>query len=71
MEATALPNRREQRKQEIRTRILDAAYALFSAHGVEPTSVEQICIEANVARRTFYGYYGNKQALLQIGRAHV
>lgn len=66
MEATeSLPGRREKRKQEIRKRIEDAAYELFRKQGIEDTSIEQICVAADVARRTFYGHYPNKQALLQ------
>lgn len=66
MEAqAALPGRREKRKQEIRSRILDAAYDLFLDQGIECTSVEQICATADVARRTFYGYYNNKESLLR------
>jgi AcrR family transcriptional regulator len=57
--------RREKRKQEIRNRIQDAAYALFRDHGIKDTSIEQICTAADVARRTFYGYYPDKQALLR------
>ena len=56
--------RREKRKQEIRARIEDAAYRLFQRHGIEDTSIEQICQEADVARRTFYGHFPNKHALL-------
>ena len=56
--------RREKRKQEIRTRIEDAAYTLFKTRGIEETSIEQICVEADVARRTFYGHFPNKHALL-------
>jgi AcrR family transcriptional regulator len=56
--------RREKRKQEIRTRIEDAAYTLFQRQGIEDTSIEQICVEADVARRTFYGHFTNKHALL-------
>jgi AcrR family transcriptional regulator len=62
--ATAPVGRREQRKLEIRARIEDAAYKLFRLQGVEDTSIEQICVEADVARRTFYGHYSNKHALL-------
>ena len=66
MDATeSLPGRREKRKQEIRNRIEDAAYDLFRKQGIEETSIEQICVAADVARRTFYGHYPNKQALLQ------
>jgi AcrR family transcriptional regulator len=56
--------RREKRKIEIRTRIEDAAYKLFKQQGAEETSIEQICVEADVARRTFYGHFANKHALL-------
>lgn len=56
--------RREKRKLEIRSRIEDAAYKLFKQQGVEDTSIEQICVEADVARRTFYGHFTNKHALL-------
>jgi AcrR family transcriptional regulator len=56
--------RREKRKQEIRGRIEEAAYALFQRQGIEDTSIEQICVEADVARRTFYGHFTNKHALL-------
>ena len=65
MNTATLPvGRREKRKLEIRARIEDAAYKLFRLQGVEETSIEQICVEADVARRTFYGHYSNKHALL-------
>ena len=65
METVSAPlGRREQRKLEIRARIEDAAYRLFRQQGIEETSIEQICVEADVARRTFYGHYANKHALL-------
>ncbi len=63
-ETEAPLGRREKRKQEIRSRIEDAAYRLFRLQGIEDTSIEQICIEADVARRTFYGHFPNKHTLL-------
>ena len=60
-----LPSRREKRKLEIRARIEGAAYDLFKSQGIDDTSIEQICSNADVARRTFYGHYPNKQALLE------
>ena len=60
----APPGRREKRKQELRSRIEDAAYKLFKRNGIEETSIEQICVEADVARRTFYGHFPNKHALM-------
>lgn len=62
--AEAPQGRREKRKQEIRARIEEAAYRLFRDQGIEETSIEQICVAADVARRTFYGYFPNKHALL-------
>lgn len=65
MDTVAAPlRRREKRKQEIRHRIEDAAYRLFRERGIDETSIEQICVEADVARRTFYGHFPNKHALL-------
>ena len=65
MDTVAAPlRRREKRKQEIRQRIEDAAYRLFRERGIDETSIEQICVEADVARRTFYGHFPNKHALL-------
>ncbi len=55
---------RERRKQEVRSRINDAAIELFSEYGCEPVTVEEICEAAQVARKTFYNYYQNKQELL-------
>lgn len=55
---------RERRKREMRSRICDAAIALFADKGCEPTTVEEICEQADVARKTFYNYYPSKQHLV-------
>ena len=71
-DVTLNPGRREKRKLEIRNRIQEAAYALFKAQGIKDTSIEQVCTGADVARRTFYGYYPDKQALLrELSRTRV
>ncbi|WP_157976698.1 TetR/AcrR family transcriptional regulator [Parahaliea mediterranea] len=64
METSAPLDRREKRKLETRARIEEAAYALFERQGIEDTSIEMICREADVARRTFYSHFPNKHALL-------
>ncbi len=64
LENSAPPGRREKRKQEIRLRIEEAAYELFARNSIEETSIEQICVQADVARRTFYGHFPNKHALI-------
>ena len=56
--------RREKRKQQLRAQIEEAAYRLFKQHGIEETNIEQICLEADVARRTFYGHFPNKHTLI-------
>ncbi len=57
--------RRERRKREVHERIYDAARDLFSKHGYEATTIEQIAEEADVAQTTFFNHFQNKAALLQ------
>lgn len=47
-----------------RSRIQDAAVALFHEQGVEATSVNEIVKRANVAKGTFYVYYKDKKELI-------
>lgn len=47
-----------------RSRIQNAAVALFSEQGVEATSVNDIVRRANVAKGTFYIYYKDKKELI-------
>lgn len=37
---------------------------LFFKHGYSAVRVEQICLKANVCKRTFYKYYANKTSLV-------
>lgn len=61
---TVKPGRREQQKQEVRSRIHEAATELFSEKGCDPTMVDEICDRAGIARKTFYNYYSSKQELI-------
>lgn len=56
--------RRERRKQEIQSFILEAAIELFGTQGFEATTVEQICERADISRQTLYSYYPTKAHLL-------
>jgi TetR/AcrR family transcriptional regulator, cholesterol catabolism regulator len=56
-------SRRERKKEETKERIVDAAFALFRKHGVEATTVEQICERADVAKGTFFNYFPRKEAV--------
>ena len=56
--------RRERRKQEIQSFILEAAIELFGTQGYDATTVEQICERADISRQTLYSYYPTKALLL-------
>lgn len=58
-------SRREQRKQEIRESILNAAIVLFERDGIEATALDKIAIEAQTSRPTLYKYFPSKQALVR------
>ncbi|MGE2736043.1 TetR/AcrR family transcriptional regulator [Mycolicibacterium vaccae] len=55
---------RERKKAQTRLAIRQAAFALFEKQGYANTTVEQIAEAADVSPRTFYRYFGNKEALL-------
>jgi AcrR family transcriptional regulator len=57
--------RRERRKQEVRSRILQAAFTLFDEQGYGATSVEAICEQADVAYKTLFNHFESKQELLR------
>lgn len=47
-----------------RGRILEAAYALFSRHGVHSVGIDRIIAEADVAKATLYHHFASKEALV-------
>lgn len=53
----------QQRGEETRARILDAAAAGFAEQGYDGTSVAQICDRAGVSKGAFYHHFSSKQAL--------
>ena len=64
-QASAEPlSRRERRKQEVRSRIIEAAVDVFEKKGCEEATVEEICEMADVARKTFYNYFSDKTQLI-------
>jgi len=60
---TAYPRRR-LRAEQTRSRVLDAAAALFIERGYVATTVEAIAARADVAPETVYSRFGNKRTLL-------
>jgi AcrR family transcriptional regulator len=53
----------QQRGEETRNRILDAALASFSRYGYDAASVSEICRRAGVTKGGFYYHFPSKQAL--------
>jgi len=53
----------QQRSEETRTKILEAAVKLFSARGFNAASVDEICAEAGISKGAFYHHFESKQAL--------
>jgi AcrR family transcriptional regulator len=55
---------RRERGEQTRSRIIDAAYRLFSQHGYEATTVQAVADEAGVAVQTVYFTFHTKAGLL-------
>lgn len=53
----------QQRSEETRANILDAAAKLFSTRGFAAASVDEICTEAGISKGAFYHHFASKQAL--------
>jgi AcrR family transcriptional regulator len=50
--------------QRARGRILEAAYELFSHHGIQAVGVDEIIRQSGVAKATFYHHFASKDALV-------
>ena len=53
----------QQRSEETRTKIIEAAIKLFSNNGYNKASVDDICAEAGVSKGAFYHHFPSKQAV--------
>jgi AcrR family transcriptional regulator len=53
----------QQRSEETRARIMEAAIKLFSTRGYNKASVDDICEEAGISKGAFYHHFKSKQAL--------
>jgi AcrR family transcriptional regulator len=53
----------QQRSEETRARLLQAASKQFSTNGYDAASVDEICAEAGVSKGAFYHHFPSKQAV--------
>ncbi|CAN5154817.1 hypothetical protein BH11ACT3_BH11ACT3_25050 [soil metagenome] len=53
---------RERKKAQTRHAIHEAAYGLVKEQGLEGTTIDQICQQADVSSRTFFNYFPSKTA---------
>jgi len=57
-------DRMERKKKETRRKIVAAAIELFQRQGFNNTTMEQIAIKADIARKTLYNYFPAKEAIV-------
>ena len=60
--------RREQRKDDTRRALEEAALRRFASDGYDATSVETIAADAGVSARTFFRYFAAKDDVFDMGR---
>lgn len=51
----------ERKQHSVREAICDCASRLFTAHGFQETTVDDIAREAGIGRRTFFRYFRSKE----------
>lgn len=51
--------------EDIRSNILSVAQDLFIKHGIKSVSVDDICHEVGISKKTFYTYFKGKDEMLE------
>jgi AcrR family transcriptional regulator len=59
------PTRGERRRAQTRSRLLEAARALFARQGVEATAIAEITEEADVGFGSFYNHFSSKDEIVE------
>jgi AcrR family transcriptional regulator len=55
---------RDRKKAVNRARVLEVAHQLFHEQGFDGTTIEQICGESLISKRTFFRYFKDKESLI-------
>ncbi|SMQ63415.1 TetR/AcrR family transcriptional regulator [Agreia sp. VKM Ac-1783] len=61
MNESAIVDRRERRRLETASRLTSTSRRLTAEHGLAGFTVEQLCDEVGVSRRTFFNYFRTKE----------
>jgi AcrR family transcriptional regulator len=55
---------RQRKAAATRTRLMEAALDLFTRHGIEQLTIDQIAAAAETGKGTFYNYFSSKEEIL-------
>ncbi len=69
MTSSATPGLRERRKERTRADLIARARDLTRGVGLSGFTIDELCAEVGIARRTFFNYFATKEHAV-IGRSH-
>ena len=55
---------RERKKAQVHARVLDTAHRLFRRDSFDATTLETICKDSSISKRSFFRYFRDKESLV-------